>query len=87
VWTPAASTLILATLAVGAGLDRRIGPFVALYVILLAVTGPLLTARSRRLARLLPARLFPPVPAEPPVAVPLSRPDEAPRPSDGTVGL
>jgi CPA2 family monovalent cation:H+ antiporter-2 len=71
-------SLILATLAASAGLDRRIGPFVALYVLLLAVTGPLLTARSRRLARFLPARLFPPVPARPPVAAGLSRPEPAP---------
>jgi Kef-type K+ transport system membrane component KefB len=52
-------SLILATLAAGAGLDRRIGPFVALYVLILAVAGPILAGRSARLARLLPARLFP----------------------------
>ncbi len=63
-------SLILATLAASAGLDGRIGPFVALYVLLLAVAGPLLTARSRRLARLLPARLFPPAPTRPAVAAP-----------------
>lgn len=71
-------SLILATLAASAGLDRRIGPFVALYVLLLAVTGPLLTARSTRLARLLPARLFPPIPTRPLVAAPISRPEPAP---------
>ena len=52
-------SLILATLAAAAGLDERIGPFVALYVLVLAVAGPLLAARSRLIARRLPARLFP----------------------------
>jgi monovalent cation:H+ antiporter-2, CPA2 family len=54
-------SLILATLAITAGLDARLGPFVALYVLVLAILGPLLAARSTSLARLLPARLFPPV--------------------------
>ena len=59
-------SLILATLAVAAGLDTRIGPFIALYVLVLAVLGPLLAARSSVLAHLLPARLFPaPRPASP----------------------
>jgi CPA2 family monovalent cation:H+ antiporter-2 len=52
-------SLILATLATAAGLDARIGPFVALYVLVLAVLGPLLAARSGAFARLLPAALFP----------------------------
>jgi CPA2 family monovalent cation:H+ antiporter-2 len=52
-------SLILATLAVAAGLDARIGPFVALYVLILALLGPLLASRSKAVARLLPARLFP----------------------------
>ncbi|MGH9138836.1 MAG: cation:proton antiporter [Acidimicrobiales bacterium] len=52
-------SLILATLATAAGLDARIGPFVALYVLVLAVLGPLLATRSTALARLLPERLFP----------------------------
>ncbi len=51
-------SLILATLAAVAGLDPRIGPFVALYVLILAILGPLLAARSRVLARRLPDRLF-----------------------------
>jgi CPA2 family monovalent cation:H+ antiporter-2 len=51
-------SLILATLAVAAGLDEQIGPFVALYVLVLAVLGPLLAARSTLFARLLPARWF-----------------------------
>lgn len=50
-------SLILATLAIGAGLDERIGPFVALYVLLLALVGPILAARSRGLSLVLPGRL------------------------------
>lgn len=49
-------SLILATLAAAAGLDERIQPFVAAYVLVLAVVGPLLAARSRSLIRLVPAR-------------------------------
>jgi CPA2 family monovalent cation:H+ antiporter-2 len=52
-------SLILATLAAGAGLDDRLGPFVALYVLVLAVLGPLLTAHSRRIAVWLPGRSQP----------------------------
>jgi CPA2 family monovalent cation:H+ antiporter-2 len=52
-------SLILATLAATAGLDGRIGPFVALYVLVLAVLGPLFTAHSRRVATWLPTRLEP----------------------------
>jgi CPA2 family monovalent cation:H+ antiporter-2 len=52
-------SLILATLAAAAGLDSRLGPFVALYVLVLAVLGPLLTARSRLFARWLPVQLEP----------------------------
>lgn len=63
-------SLILATLAVAAGLDDRIGPFVAAYVLVLAVLGPLLAARSAAFARLLPARLFPPVPARQAITIP-----------------
>ncbi|MDT0345386.1 cation:proton antiporter [Streptomyces litchfieldiae] len=47
-------SLILATLAIGAGLDDRIGPFVALYVLFLAVLSPLLAAHARYLARIMP---------------------------------
>jgi CPA2 family monovalent cation:H+ antiporter-2 len=53
-------SLILATLAASAGLDERIGPFVALYVLVLAIGGPVMASHSGRLAHLLPARLFPP---------------------------
>jgi CPA2 family monovalent cation:H+ antiporter-2 len=51
-------SLILATLATAAGLDDRIGPFVALYVLVLAVAGPVLTAHSRLVAARLPDRLL-----------------------------
>lgn len=56
-------SLILATLAAAAGLDPRIGPFVALYVLALAILGPLLASRSGILAAWLPAGLFKPGPA------------------------
>jgi CPA2 family monovalent cation:H+ antiporter-2 len=51
-------SLILVTLAIAAGLDARIGPFVALYVLLLAVLSPLLADRSRYLARIVPDQLL-----------------------------
>jgi len=40
--------LILATLAVGAGLDSRLTPFAGLYVLIMAILGPLLAANSDR---------------------------------------
>lgn len=46
--------LVLATLAVAAGLDERITAFVAGYVLVLAVLGPLAAQHSAELARLLP---------------------------------
>ncbi|MGH2826708.1 MAG: cation:proton antiporter [Actinomycetota bacterium] len=52
-------SLILASLAAAAGLDGRVGPFVALYVLVLALGSPILASRSRWLARLLPSRMFP----------------------------
>ena len=51
-------SLILATLAVEAGLDARIGPFVGFYVLILALVAPVLASRSGALSRLLPERLF-----------------------------
>jgi monovalent cation:H+ antiporter-2, CPA2 family len=51
-------SLILASLAVVAGLDGRLGPFAAAYVLVLAVAGPLAASRSHRLAAVL-ARPFP----------------------------
>ncbi|MCU1515093.1 MAG: cation:proton antiporter [Microbacteriaceae bacterium] len=40
--------LILATLAVGAGLDNRLTPFAGLYVLVMAIIGPVLAANSER---------------------------------------
>src|SRR5690349_3486668 len=54
--------LILASLAVAAGLDSRVAPFAALYVLALSILSPLLSARSEVLARWLPDRLFAPQP-------------------------
>jgi CPA2 family monovalent cation:H+ antiporter-2 len=51
-------SLVLAALATAAGLDARIAPFIAGYVLLLAIVGPLAVIRSERLAWLLPGRLF-----------------------------
>ncbi|WP_150307923.1 cation:proton antiporter [Planctomonas psychrotolerans] len=42
-------TLILATLSVGAGLDPRLQPFAGLYVLLMAVLGPLFASNSERI--------------------------------------
>ncbi|MBB4689385.1 cation:proton antiporter [Amycolatopsis jiangsuensis] len=50
-------SLVLATMATAAGLDSRVAPFVAGYVLLLAVIGPLAVLRSDRLTWLLPAWL------------------------------
>ncbi len=47
-------SLILASFALAAGLDDRIPPFVALYVLVLAILGPILASRSGRFALLLP---------------------------------
>lgn len=63
-------SLILATLAATAGLDDRIGPFVALYVLTLAIAGPLLAARSQQLLFFVPKRLFPPAATPPPGMAP-----------------
>jgi CPA2 family monovalent cation:H+ antiporter-2 len=51
--------LILASLAVAAGLDGRVAAFAAFYVLILSILSPLLSARSEVLARLLPRRLLP----------------------------
>jgi cell volume regulation protein A len=55
--------LILASLAVAAGLDSRVAPFAALYVLVLSILSPLFSARSSVLAGWLPRRLFAPQPA------------------------
>lgn len=57
--------LILATMAAGAGLDDRLSPFIAGYVLILAVLGPLAAGGSHWLARALPEGL---TRAEPEVA-------------------
>ncbi|OXM73700.1 MULTISPECIES: cation:proton antiporter [Amycolatopsis] len=54
-------SLVLATLAAAAGLDSRVAPFVAGYVLLLAIIGPLAVLRSASLARLFRARRASPV--------------------------
>ncbi|WP_020422519.1 cation:proton antiporter [Amycolatopsis sp. ATCC 39116] len=54
-------SLVLATLAAAAGLDARVAPFVAGYVLLLAIIGPLAVLRSENLARLFRARRASPV--------------------------
>nr|WP_228507955.1 cation:proton antiporter [Herbiconiux sp. VKM Ac-1786] len=41
--------LILATLALGAGLDERIQPFAGLYVLIMAIMGPILAVNSERI--------------------------------------
>lgn len=46
--------LILATMAAAAGLDNRLSPFIAGYVLLLAVLAPLAAGRSHWLAKILP---------------------------------
>ena len=52
--------LILASLAVAAGLDSRVAPFAALYVLVLSILSPLFSARSFVLAQWLPRRWFAP---------------------------
>jgi CPA2 family monovalent cation:H+ antiporter-2 len=42
-------TLILATLSLGAGLDPRLQPFAGLYVLSMAILGPLFTANSEKI--------------------------------------
>ncbi len=53
--------LILATLALGAGLDARIQPFAGLYVLIMAIMGPILAVNSERIgaAILRPAKKVP----------------------------
>jgi len=45
--------LILATLSVSAGLDERIQPFAGLYVLIMAVLGPILAANSERIGAMI----------------------------------
>jgi monovalent cation:H+ antiporter-2, CPA2 family len=46
-------TLILATLSLAAGLDSRLTPFAGLYVLIMAVLGPLFAANSERMGAVL----------------------------------
>lgn len=49
-------TLILATLSVTAGLDARLQPFAGLYVLTMAILGPLFTANSEKIGARLQRR-------------------------------
>ncbi|GAA3098773.1 cation:proton antiporter [Streptosporangium carneum] len=49
--------LVLATMALAAGLDGRLAPFIAGYVLVLALFGPLIASRSEWIARVLTGRL------------------------------
>jgi CPA2 family monovalent cation:H+ antiporter-2 len=49
-------TLILATLSVSAGLDPRLQPFAGLYVLTMAILGPLFTANSEKIGAALSRR-------------------------------
>ena len=52
-------SLIIAALGAEAGLDARVVPFVAGYVLILALAAPVLAAQSSRVARFVPRRLVP----------------------------
>jgi CPA2 family monovalent cation:H+ antiporter-2 len=52
-------TLILATLSVTAGLDARLQPFAGLYVLTMAILGPLFTANSEKIGARLRKRSRP----------------------------
>ena len=58
-------TLILATLSVGAGLDPRLQPFAGLYVLSMAILGPLFTANSEKIGAFLSASTTSPRPRRP----------------------
>ena len=51
-------SLVVAAAAAGAGLDSRLTPFVAGYVLVLAIAGPLLASRTAWIARHVPAPLI-----------------------------
>ncbi len=68
--------LILAAMATGAGLDDRLAPFIAGYVLVLAVLGPIAAGRAHLLARLLDAAV-----ARLPVRPDPLRTSDGPRPS------
>jgi CPA2 family monovalent cation:H+ antiporter-2 len=58
-------TLILATLSVSAGLDPRLQPFAGLYVLSMAILGPLFTANSEKIGAMLRGRALASVAARP----------------------
>lgn len=64
-------TLILATLSVAAGLDARLQPFAGLYVLVMAILGPLFAANSERIGGVLrrgvPAKAQPRKPSRDPL--------------------
>jgi CPA2 family monovalent cation:H+ antiporter-2 len=73
--------LILAAMAAGAGLDARLAPFIAGYVLVLAILGPIAAGRAHLLARalragqgILPGRGAPSYDTEPQAAVGSSAP-------------
>ena len=50
-------TLILATLSVSAGLDPRLQPFAGLYVLVMAILGPMFAANSEKIGAMLRKRV------------------------------
>ncbi|GAA4194608.1 cation:proton antiporter [Streptosporangium oxazolinicum] len=57
--------LVLATMALAAGLDGRLAPFIAGYVLILALLGPLVASHSEQIARMLPGGRYGGEPADP----------------------
>lgn len=53
-------SLVLAALALGAGLDERVGSLAAGYVLVLAIVGPTAVLASNKIARIIPRRLLRP---------------------------
>ncbi len=64
-------TLILATLSVSAGLDQRLQPFAGLYVLTMAILGPLFTANSEKIGAAVGRRLRRAKPANRPARNPM----------------
>jgi CPA2 family monovalent cation:H+ antiporter-2 len=60
-------TLILATLSLAAGLNEKLEPFAGLYVLIMAILGPVLAANSEKIGTALihPIRRRPPKPHNP----------------------
>lgn len=59
--------LILATLSLSAGLDKRIVPFAGLYVLVMAIIGPILAANSEKIGRVILRTKKRPVPSRVPI--------------------